>query len=253
MKESYKAKYLIERREKYSCALALEKKKTAEAREEAWRIFVELGNYRDCAERAKKYETRQIRKNMRIVALVFAAIVVICLVLGIGLRQSKSGSETSPFKYELLNDGTYSLLEVSEVQDGGELSLPATYKGKAVTSIGDEAFANCAEITSITIPDGVKSIGDSAFAGCANLATITLPNSLESIGDSAFKGCRAVSHIALPHGITHIGKAAFAECPKLYAIDFDGTKAAWQAVSKDAGWKGAFSIAVYCTDGALIE
>ena len=55
-----------------------------------------------------------------------------------------------------------------------------------MTSIGDEAFRECKNLTSITIPNSVTSIGKSAFYNCANLTSITIPNSVTSIGDEAF-------------------------------------------------------------------
>ena len=47
-----------------------------------------------------------------------------------------------------------------------ELSLPADYNGKSVTSIGNRAFGYCEGLTSIEIPNSVTSIGDYAFKNC---------------------------------------------------------------------------------------
>lgn len=43
----------------------------------------------------------------------------------------------------------------------------------SVTSIGENAFYNCTDLTSVTIPDSVTSIGDDAFQGCSNLTSVT--------------------------------------------------------------------------------
>ncbi len=87
--------------------------------------------------------------------------------------------------YELLSDETY---EVAGVQskDLTEVVIPATYNGKAVTSIGEGAFRWCIGLTSITIPNSVTSIGNSAFEVCASLTSITISDSVTSIGDIFF-------------------------------------------------------------------
>ena len=41
-----------------------------------------------------------------------------------------------------------------------------------MTSIGDDAFYNCDNLTSATIGDGVTSIGDYAFYGCTGLTSV---------------------------------------------------------------------------------
>ena len=55
----------------------------------------------------------------------------------------------------------------------GNVVIPedVTYMNRTrkVTSIGQEAFCNCRNLTSITIPNSVTSIGSYAFAGCFDL------------------------------------------------------------------------------------
>ena len=53
-------------------------------------------------------------------------------------------------------------------------------RSKAVTSIGDFAFADCTKLKSVTIPRTVSSIGKNAFKGCKNLKRINVPASAMS-------------------------------------------------------------------------
>ena len=55
-----------------------------------------------------------------------------------------------------------------------------------IKSITDSAFADCTNITSVTIPDSVTSIGSKAFAGCTGLTSITIGANVASVGSNAF-------------------------------------------------------------------
>ena len=87
--------------------------------------------------------------------------------------------------------------EVIIYQDGieysGDIVIPekVIYNGEkyTVTSIGNNAFHNCRNLTSITIPNSVTSIGELAFWNCSNLTNITIPNSVISIGLRTFEYC----------------------------------------------------------------
>ena len=98
------------------------------------------------------------------------------------------------FDYDLNDDGTYSIFR-NDSCIHTDIVLPETYKGAAVTNIGERAFLNCTSLTSVVIPDSVTSIGDSAFDGCTSLTNIEIPNSVTSIGVEAFYDCSSLSNV----------------------------------------------------------
>ena len=88
----------------------------------------------------------------------------------------------------------------------------------SVAIIGDGAFYWCSSLTNIVIPKGVTSLGNSAFSRCSSLASITIPNSVTSIGESAFYWCSSLTNIAIPNGVTSIGNSAFSRCSSLASM-----------------------------------
>ena len=76
-----------------------------------------------------------------------------------------------------------------------------------VLTIGDEAFANCTNLTSITLPNSILEIGNSAFLECTNLNSINIPNGVISIGDYAFYHCAVLTDVLIPDSVQTIGNA----------------------------------------------
>ena len=103
----------------------------------------------------------------------------------------------------------------------GDLVIPETVtndgKTYSVTSIGTSAFDHCNNLTSVTIPGGVKTIGGSAFWGC-NAETVTILDGVTTICDSAFFLCERMKKITIPNSVTSIGRAAFCQCKELKAV-----------------------------------
>lgn len=96
-----------------------------------------------------------------------------------------------------------------------DLVIPATFQGEdgtwyKVTSIGYEAFTDCYNLTSVTIPYGVTSIGESAFDGfnSMKLTSVIIPDSVTSIGRKAFYNCTRLD-ITIPDSVTEIAEGAF--------------------------------------------
>mgnify|MGYP000436964968 CR=1 FL=1 len=77
----------------------------------------------------------------------------------------------------------------------GAVEIPTKIKDIKVTSIGNEVFFGCSELTSIEIPSSVTSIGNFAFSGCSGLTGIEIPSSVTSIGDLAFWFCSGLKDV----------------------------------------------------------
>ena len=135
-----------------------------------------------------------------------------------------------------------------------DVTIPSRYKGKPVTTIGhaaffnsavtsvtipdsvtsisDDAFVNCPQLTNISIPNSVTHIGFSAFHSCRSLKSITLPSSLSTISEALFLGCSQLTTIHIPVSVTSIENDAFADCPSLMTVTYPGSKTQWDDITK---------------------
>ena len=105
-----------------------------------------------------------------------------------------------------------------------------------VTNIGINAFYNCTGLTSITIPDGVTNIGWGAFSNCKGLKSIIIPDGVTEIEQSMFQGCQNLTNVIIPDSVTSISFNAFYECTSLNTINYKGTEAEWNAITKKSSW-----------------
>ena len=101
--------------------------------------------------------------------------------------------------------------------------------------IESQAFANCQNLSQLTLREGVEEIGSGAFRWCA-LEEVTLPSTIKTIngfeenrqlktvtilaeevvfGDGAFTRCERLEDFQLPAKTTWIGKNAFSYCYRL--------------------------------------
>ena len=115
---------------------------------------------------------------------------------------------------------------------------------KGATHIGNHAFSNSANMSSISIPDGVTSIGNYSFFCCSTLSSIVLPDGISAIGDSAFRSCYDLSSIALADSLSAIGENAFVSCYDLKSISIPGGLSSVGA----SAFEGLDDIEIYITD-----
>jgi hypothetical protein len=93
------------------------------------------------------------------------------------------------------------------------IEIPAS-----VTEIGGVVFAGCSSLTSIEIPEGITSIGLALFEDCTSLTSVTLPASVTWIADMVFRNCSSLTDITLPTGLTRIDNQVFTGCASMTSI-----------------------------------
>ena len=127
-----------------------------------------------------------------------------------------------PIYYNYINDGTELEVTYCPYKYQGNVAIPeeVTYMNRTrkVTSIGEYAFCQCSNLTSVTIPYSVTSIGSSAFGECSGLTSVTIPNSVTSIGVGAFSSCSGLTSVTIPNSVTSIGAEAFSGCSSLTSV-----------------------------------
>lgn len=114
--------------------------------------------------------------------------------------------------------------------------------------MGYKAFANCSNLATITIPEGVTTIGDEAFSGCSKLTSISLPSTIQNLTGKTFANwygtlkvtsndlsfengalfnsnkqkliayCSNSNNYTIPTSVTSIGKGAFYGCNNLNTL-----------------------------------
>ncbi len=90
----------------------------------------------------------------------------------------------------ILYDKSKASLICCPAKKSGDIVMP-----NFVTSIEDDAFRYCSEITSIAMSGSLTSIGSYAFCYCHELTSITLPISLKSIGSEVFYRCYNINAV----------------------------------------------------------
>ena len=151
-------------------------------------------------------------KKTKILSVLLSLVMIITAISMMPVG-SFAATPESEFSYTTGSDGTVTITKYNG--SASNVEIPDTIAGKAVTAIGDEAFAENENLLSVTIPASVKSIGDYAFDVCCNLASIKFNEGLETIGGGAFELCVSITSIKFPNSLKTIYDGAFFACDGL--------------------------------------
>lgn len=134
----------------------------------------------------------------------------------------------------VIGEDTYPVTAIGNGAFAGNRLITA-YLPDTVTTIGDNAFDGCVNLTSVTqlgssdetmFPASVTSIGNYAFEGCGKLnVTFGAAKALTTIGDNAFYGCTSLQRVEFAQGsaLSYIGKEAFMKSG-VSVVDLAGTQ-----------------------------
>ena len=86
-------------------------------------------------------------------------------------------------------------------------------------------FANCPNLTSVTIGENITYLGSGMLKGCPNLKSIEIPSNIDfkggdgSCGDFLFQDCISLTSVTLPDNMAIIPDVMFSGCISLTSID----------------------------------
>ena len=181
------------------------------------------------------------------------------------LTEIAGGSFSDNLTWKLTDDGTLTISGNGTMRDynfiqgtvppwiweRGRIKTVVIEEG--VTNIGREAFDDCENLTSVSIPSTVTRIGSAAFQFCKKLTSVyiadleawckiefhdnplgqdanlfldgklvtelVIPDSVTTIYDYTFAGCTSLTSVVIPNGVTSIGEAAFNRCTGLVTVE----------------------------------
>ena len=156
-----------------------------------------------------------------------------------------SAAQSGDYTYSLSTSDPQVATITGYIGAGDAVTIPATIDGYQVVAIGDNAFQNNDNISSVTFgaPSAIASFGNYSFDHCSVLTSFTMPDSvvniwdyafdedhalvscvlsptsgLKTIGYAAFYWCDALASFTFPEGLTDIGDYAFHVCQALTSV-----------------------------------
>ncbi len=174
--------------------------------------------------RIRLFDCRAVRRGV-------AALVLLTLSVAANASSFSAKNSDGVTIYYKIIPGKYTRTNYCSVTYGGSSIYSARYSGAVVipktaicssgndagtytvTTIGDNAFFQCTELTSVTIPNTITSIGKAVFwHGWGMTGELTIPNSVTEIGEDAFYYCSGLTRVNIGNSVTKIGGSAFLNC-----------------------------------------
>ena len=134
----------------------------------------------------------------------------------IAVPAGRTGALYVPVEIEVIGFGAFEDSKLSEINFSPDANI---------LSFGYRAFYNAKNITEMYIPASVVAVDYYAFANCSNLSKVTLAegSGLNGVYEGAFLNCFKLSEILLPDGIDEISDFAFYGCRKLTSVPVSET------------------------------
>ena len=143
---------------------------------------------------------QKLLMQLLLLAFVQNVVAYTCEVNGI-YYDLRDADKTATVTYQRYGASSYS----------GNVVVPSEIEYKdvvySVVAIGYNAFHNCKDLNSVSLPATITTIGSSAFSGCSSMAEIGITNSVTTLGSNAFEGTAWLDR--QPDGVVYAGKAVY--------------------------------------------
>jgi len=145
----------------------------------------------------------------------------------------------------IINGNIATFYGFGEILDGtSRINSATSVEINGPTSIGENAFNNAINLTTINIRNGlqviknnafkksnltscnipisVTNLGSNLFEECTNLTSFTFSatSRVQSIGDNTFMNCSSLKSIIIPRSVTILGESSFHNCQLLTNVTF---------------------------------
>ncbi len=124
---------------------------------------------------------------------------------GDGTGEEEELGYTKGLFFKLNENGDYTV-SVGNANNVSSIVIPEEYNGKPVVAIDNDAFYECTNVVSITIPETITSIGNRAFSGCVRLVEVINNSSLKITVGSAENGSVAENALEVHSGESKLVK-----------------------------------------------
>ena len=109
------------------------------------------------------------------------------------------------------------VVEVGGIKGVETAVIPEGVKRISAEAFGSNWSGSSYPLKSVHLPEGLEVIGDYAFYQCNNLTSVNFPSTLKAIGVRAF-GKTKLGEVTLSEGLEVMGRDVFVECKELTAI-----------------------------------
>lgn len=109
---------------------------------------------------------------------------------------------------------------VTVIGDSAFEGTPLTsvdFAGTSLRTLGNRVFADCVELKTVALPDGITTMGDGTFSGCSALKNATLP-SVKTLGSQTFRFCNALTEVTFGENAVTVGTYTFYENTSLKSV-----------------------------------
>ena len=145
-------------------------------------------------------------------------LMFVAFVMGVSVEKAVGqGGTWQSLNYSLSNQEI--TIDYAPPWLTGTVTIPSEIDGFPVTTIGENAFLSCKNITEFVLPEHLHTIGAGAFRECESVLQFNIPENVKAIGNRAFERCKSLVSINWPSKVSVVPDSCFKFCTALDALE----------------------------------